>query len=97
MGQPTPELPAPAAGAEGLGGAYPVLPPREFTRIGFMVDDGDSGGGAAEEIGGALTDFSVRVLYADASGRPRGELQLKVANGQYPRVTDRGWEHLSIE
>ena len=75
----------------------PVIPPREFTRVGFMIEEDDERAALAESISAAYSDFDVRISYDDASGRPRGELRLQVANGQHPRVVNREWSDPSLD
>jgi hypothetical protein len=63
-----------------------LLPPGELTRAGFMIDEGDEGGIAAESIAAALEDFAVTIAFSDAAGHHRDEARLEVSNGQYPHV-----------
>jgi hypothetical protein len=45
----------------------------------------------------ALDDFEVVIEYADASSHPREAVELRVANGQHPRVTARNWTRRASE
>jgi hypothetical protein len=75
----------------------PVLPPGELTSVGLWATPEDSDWGAAEAMAMALDDFEVVIEYADASSHPREAVELRVANGQHPRVTARNWTRRASE